>query len=205
MNWSILGFDYTPLDTKIAEKARSTAERIRERLKKTLEDLIEGGSDLLEVKEALPHGQFVAWLKAEFGWSERMAQNFMSVAERFKSAKFADLPIQPSAAYMLAAPAVPDEVRQVAIEKAEAGEEITFSAAKEIVAEAKKKGKKRPSRAHREARPAAGEVLERYRKQWNQKELAELAKQLREFADDLEKPAGSHQKEGEGMTMADAS
>jgi hypothetical protein len=29
------------------------------------------------------HGQFGPWLKAEFGWSEHSAQNFMSVAERF--------------------------------------------------------------------------------------------------------------------------
>jgi hypothetical protein len=143
----ILGFDYSPLESQVAEKARSTAERIRERLKKTLEDLIGVGSDLLEIKKELPHGQFGAWLKAEFGWSERTAQNFMSVAERFKSAKFAELPIQPSAAYLLAAPAVPDEARQVAIEKAEAGEEITFTTAKEIVAEAKKKRKPRRRKA----------------------------------------------------------
>jgi hypothetical protein len=58
----ILGFDYTPLDAKIAEQARSTADRIRERLTKTLEDLIEVGNDLLAVKEALDHGQFGAWL-----------------------------------------------------------------------------------------------------------------------------------------------
>jgi hypothetical protein len=183
----VLGFDYSLLDTKIAEQARSTADRIRERLKKTLADLIEVGNDLLVVKEALPHGLFLPWLRAEFGWSERTAQNFMSVAESFKSAKFADLPIQPSAAYLLAAPAVPDSARQVAIEKAEAGEEITFSSAKEIVAEAKKKGKKK-------AKPIPSEklglrlvsVLERYRERWNQKELAELARQLREFADELE-------------------
>ena len=48
-------FDYSPLDTKIAEQARSTADRIRERLKKTLEDLMEVGNDLLAVKERLCH------------------------------------------------------------------------------------------------------------------------------------------------------
>src|SRR5262249_46875962 len=64
----VLGFDYSPLDARVAEKARSTAERIRGRLRKTLEDLIEVGSDLLGVKEALPHGHFGRWLKAEFGW-----------------------------------------------------------------------------------------------------------------------------------------
>src|SRR5947208_15313192 len=84
----------------------------------------------LAVKEALEHGHFGPWLKAEFGWGERTAQNFMSVAERFKFAKIADLPIQPSAAYYLAAPSVPDEARQQAIERAEAGEEINTAVAK---------------------------------------------------------------------------
>jgi hypothetical protein len=104
----VLGFDYSPLDTKIAEQAGSIAVRIRERLKKTLEDLIEVGIHLLAVKDVLPHGQFLRWLKAEFGWSERTAQKFMNVAEKCKSADFAELPIQPCAAYLLAAPAVPD-------------------------------------------------------------------------------------------------
>lgn len=119
----------------------------------------------------------------------------MSVAESFKSAKYADLPIQPSAAYLLAAPAVPDEARQVTIEKAEAGEEITFTTAKAIVAEAKKKRKER-----RQAIPADKlgvrlvKVLERCKERWNQKELAELARHLREFADELEKPGRGTKK-----------
>lgn len=192
----VLGFDYSPLDTKIAEQARSIADRIRERLKKTLEDLIEVGTDLLAVKEALPHGQFLPWLKAEFGWSERTAQNFMSVAENFKSAKFAELPIQPSAAYLLAAPTVPDEARQVAIEKAEAGEAITFTTAKEIVAEAKKK--KRPKRQKSIPTEKLGlrlmKMLEKHKEKWKTDDLAELARHLREFADDLEKPSRGSKK-----------
>ncbi len=71
----------------------------------------------------------------------------MSVAERFKSAKLAELPIQARAAYLLAAPAGPDEARQVAVEKAEAGEEITFATARELVAEAKKKRRPRRQKA----------------------------------------------------------
>ncbi len=184
----VVGFNYDLLETKVAEQVRSRADRIREKVKKTVEDIIEVGNDLLTVKEALEHGHFGPWLKAEFGWSERTAQNFMSVAERFKSAKIADLSIQPSAAYFLAAPSVPDEARQVAIEKAEAGEQITFAAAKEIVAEAKKR---RPRRQ----KPVSGEklglrlvqVLERYKEQWNPDDLSELTRQLRDFADALEK------------------
>ena len=189
----VIGFNYDLLETKVADKVRTAADRIRERIKKTVEDIIEVGNDLLAVKEALPHGQFLPWLRAEFGWSERSAQNFMRVADKFKSAKIADLPIQPSAAYFLAAPSIPVEAREKAVEKAEAGEEITFAAAREIVAEARKK--KRPRR--QKTMPAdklAGRlvnVLERYRDRWDPKELAELARQLREFADSLDGQKGS--------------
>jgi len=184
----VVGFNYDLMEAKVAEQVRSSADRIRERVKKTVEDIIEVGNDLLAVKEALDHGQFGPWLKAEFGWSERSAQNFMSVAERFKSAKIADLPIQPSAAYFLAAPSVPDEARQVAVEKAEAGEEITVATAREIVAEAKKK--RRPRR--RKPLPADKlalrlvKALERYKERWNPDDLSELARHLREFADALD-------------------
>ncbi len=183
----VIGFNYDQLETKLADKVRNAADRIRERIKKTVEDIIEVGNELLAVKDTLPHGQFLPWLRAEFGWSERSAQNFMGVAEKFKSAKIADLPIQPSAAYLLAAPSVPDEARQKAVEKAEAGEEITFATAKEIVAEARKK--KRPRRQKTiPADKLAGRlvnVLERYRERWDPQELAELARQLRVFADSL--------------------
>ncbi len=134
----VVGFNYDLVETKIAEQARSTADRIRERLTKTLEDLIAVGNDLLAVKEALPHGQFGAWLRAEFGWAERTARNFMSVAEHFgKTARVAELTIDATAAYLLAAPSTPDEARQTAVERAEAGEHVTTAVAKEIVAETK--------------------------------------------------------------------
>lgn len=181
------------LETKVADKVRTAANRIRERMKKTVEDITEVGNDLLAVKEALPQGQFLPWLRAEFGWSERSAQNFMSVAEQFKSAKIADLPIQPSAAYFLAAPSVPDEARQKAVEKAEAGEEITFATAREIVAEVRKKKRPRRRKSMLSDKLAGRlvNVLERYRDRWDLKELAELARQLREFADSLDGQKGS--------------
>jgi len=110
----------------------------------------------------------------------------MSVAERFKSAKIADLSIQPSAAYFLAAPSVPDEARQVAVKKAQAGEEITVATAREIVAEAKKK--RRPRRQKAVPADKLGvrlvKMLRRYQERWPG-ELSELAKHLREFANGL--------------------
>lgn len=193
----VVGFDYSPLEAQVAERVRSSTEAIRQQVRNTMESAIQIGQELLTVKEALPHGQFLPWLQAEFGWAERTARNFMAVDEQFgKSAIIADLPIQPTAAYLLAAPSVPDEARQVAIKKAEAGEQITVAEAKEIVAEAKKK--RRPKRKKLVPTNKLGlrleKVLERYRERWNPDELAALARQLREFADALEKPEGGRKK-----------
>lgn len=41
------------------------------------------GQTLLEMKELLPHGQFMACVKAEFGWSQPWASQLMQVAEYF--------------------------------------------------------------------------------------------------------------------------
>jgi hypothetical protein len=48
------GFNYDLLETKVTDKLRSTADRIRDKVKKTLQDIIEVGNDLLAVKDALP-------------------------------------------------------------------------------------------------------------------------------------------------------
>ena len=69
----VVGFNYGLLETKVAEQAQAAAMRIREKAKRTIEDIIEVGKDLLAVKEALPHGAFGKWLSAEFDWGERMA------------------------------------------------------------------------------------------------------------------------------------
>src|ERR1051326_6685695 len=106
-------FDYSPLEKKVAEKVQSAAERIRQSMKRTIESIIEVGNDLIAAKEALPHGRFGHWLRAEFAWTERTAQNFIAVAERFgpKSEMISDLKIEPTAAYLLAAPSAPDQAR----------------------------------------------------------------------------------------------
>ena len=90
-------FDYGALDASTCEFVQDRTERIKTLVKRSGQDIIDIGQSLIEVKERLDHGQFLAWLEAEFHWSERTARNLMAVAERFKSAKFADLEIAPSA------------------------------------------------------------------------------------------------------------
>lgn len=185
----VVGFNYDILESPLADQVRASAQRIKEKVKRTIENIIEVGKELLAVKKALPHGHFLPWLKAEFGWTERTARNFMAVAERFgpKTEMISDLQITPTAAYALAAPSAPDEARQAAIERAEAGERITKGVAENILTKFRK-------RARRKGRTITADemgkrlfnALERYKELCDAEKRAELARQLREFADALE-------------------
>lgn len=61
----------------------SVADRIRRRTQRGVLMLVENGRDLMIVKEKMGHGRFGDWLKPEFGWSERTAQNYMNAAKAF--------------------------------------------------------------------------------------------------------------------------
>jgi hypothetical protein len=186
---SARGFDYAPLTTLVAEQVRITTTRIRQRITRTIEDIIAVGNDLLTVKNALPHGHFGPWLHLEFGWTDRTARHFMAVAEQFgpKTEMISDLSISPSAAYLLSAPSAPFEARQAALDRAQSGERITAGVATEIIGAARKK---KPLRA----RPQPWEkkwqrfshVVDRFRKTCDSKELSQFARLLRQLVNVLE-------------------
>jgi hypothetical protein len=188
------GFDYKPLQAKTAEKVKEAAERIKQTIKRTIEDIIAVGTELLMVKEALDHGKFGPWLRAEFGWTERTARNFMAVAERFgKTETISDLTIEPTAAYLLAAPSAPDEAREAAIERAEAGERINARVAKQILAKERRKPRKRRVSTEK-LKERLEKALTRFKDRWNEKDLAELVQKLREFAQKVEEGGGKGKK-----------
>lgn len=107
-------FDYTLLEEKSRMLVQIKAEAIKMRMKRTAEDIIAIGQDLLEVKQALRHGQFKGWVKAEFDMSYDTAINFMQVAKKFgeldefKSGNFPFL--SASVLYELAGPKMPDHI-----------------------------------------------------------------------------------------------
>jgi hypothetical protein len=118
-------------------------ERIRVRLRRTAEDIIEIGRDLLEAKRILPHGEFLPWLGRAFDMSERSAVRFMQCADRFasKSASVADL--SPQVLYLLAQPSTPSEA-VTAVTEAAKDKPVTHAEAKTIIADAK--GRQQPAR-----------------------------------------------------------
>ncbi|MEO5375091.1 MAG: DUF3102 domain-containing protein [Alphaproteobacteria bacterium] len=125
-------FDYGRLTPTIATDIRAAAERIRVRMKRTAEDIIEIGRDLITVKEKLDHGQFLPWISKEFGMKEDMAQNFMRVARRFGD----QIPNYSAFAptVLIALASAPPEVVTTIEDRAAAGESITVADVKAEIA-----------------------------------------------------------------------
>jgi phage N-6-adenine-methyltransferase len=129
---------YAGLDLETRIVVRQRTSEIKTLMQRTAHDLIEIGQKLVEVKARLSHGLFGAWLQAEFEWSERTAQRYMSVAQAFKSDTVSVLAnAEARALYLLAAPSTPESVREEAVQRAETGERLTYKAAREMVREHK--------------------------------------------------------------------
>jgi hypothetical protein len=132
----VSSFDYEGLDAEQRLVIQQRTGEIRERLKRSAQDIWEIGQKLTDVRSRLKHGQFEIWLKAEFGWSRRTAYNFINVYEAFgERANLAQIDIATSALYLLAAPSTPQEVRSGVLERAKAGETVTHKQLRQVLEE----------------------------------------------------------------------
>ena len=119
-------FDYEILAPDQRVMVQQRTGEIRERLRRSAQDIWEIGRKLVEVRSCLKYGQFDVWLKAEFGWSRRTAYNFINVYEAFQDcANLAQVDIATSVLYLLAAPSTPTEVREEVLQRAKAGDRVT--------------------------------------------------------------------------------
>jgi hypothetical protein len=152
-------FNYRTLEPDLAEKLQQQAERIRQRIGKTTEAIIEIGRDLLAVKQSLGHGHFVTWVETEVGISKRTAQVYMAAA-RFadgngKSAIVALLP--PTTLHRLTAKSAPEEVVDAVLSRVEAGQVVPDRAVATMIAETRAHQKKtngeQERREHQSKRP----------------------------------------------------
>ena len=117
------------------------ADSIRKLGSRVIADAIEIGRRLSECKQIVGHGNWLPWLKREFRWSERTARNFISVYEfvRRKSANLADLAIDISSVYLLAAPSAPEHAREAVLSRLESGEALSLAEVKRIVSNARER------------------------------------------------------------------
>jgi hypothetical protein len=114
-----LSYDYAAIPELHRELVQRAALDIRSRLRRTVEDMIEIGRQLNEVKALIP-GRFDQWVTAEFGMSRATASEFRNAADRFAE-NVQNLYLLPvSVVRRLAAPSVPDEAVAAVIAEAKA-------------------------------------------------------------------------------------
>jgi Protein of unknown function (DUF3102) len=118
---------------------REAADRIRFRLTHTVKGVIEIGRDLIAVKERLGHGKFLPWIDREFKMTDKSAERFMSVAERYGDKFDSVSNLTLTALYELAAPSTPEEVRTEVAKRVAAGESVTTAEVKELKNEIKER------------------------------------------------------------------
>ena len=173
----------SPAQAALAERA---AARIRDYQRTSTAEMLEVGKLLNEVKVALPHGAFGRWLESEVGWTQRTAQNYMRAAEVFagKSETVSHLP--PNTLYKLAAPSIPESVRETAIASIEDPARPPVADIHEMVERARQEAKeaaRQEAKARRKAKLSSEEVARgikaeerRRRKEEREREEREAAK-----------------------------
>ena len=153
-------FNYAELPTETALELRLSAERIRTRMKRTAEDIVEIGHELMTAKAALGHGNFYRWIHLEFGMTDSSAVKFMQVADRFLGKSVIITDFSPTILYMLAAPSTPETV----IEQVTLGEiSPNVKEVKAAIAEAKeqeRRAREAQERAEAQNRTLQQQLLE---------------------------------------------
>ncbi len=124
----------TSKDTKTLERHAVAIDRAKGR---HVESILEMGKHLAEAQELLANhhgGTFNAWIEERCGLERRTAYRYIAAFRVFSGCDNLSQLFDASAMYLLAAESTPEEALQDALERAESGERITYSTAKEIVA-----------------------------------------------------------------------
>ena len=109
---------YDQLDDGIQKEVWSKVGHIHGLSAEAGRQIVEVGKTLLEMKDMLPHGQFMDCIKAEFEWNQRWVNQLMQVAGRFVNwQSTANLPSSAQVLALLASSNADDATVQQAAEE----------------------------------------------------------------------------------------
>lgn len=111
------------------------AEKIRRLQADVQRGIIEIGFELIAAKNEIGHGNWTQWLKTEFQWTPRTAQNFMAIAERFGKNEI-DFVFKPTTLVQMLALPVGSEDEFIA-QQAESGKPVNEMSTREVKAAVK--------------------------------------------------------------------
>jgi hypothetical protein len=165
---------------------REAADRIRFRISRTVQDVIEIGRELIAVKNRLGHGNFLPWIDREFKMTDKSAERFMSVAEQFGDKFDSVSNLTLTALYELSATSTPDEVRTEVAERVAAGDSVTAAKVKALKDEIKERNKSlKKLQTQKTAADTENRILKRDLGQRDAK-LHELTQQLDNICGELQ-------------------
>lgn len=122
-----------------AAELREAAGRIKVLRNKATEHAVEIGRELLCVKAALPHGDFVNWVEKGCEFKIRMAQNFMRLARAADLNPELTAVMMPSTLRVYMSNSTPSTVRQLVKRRLEKGERVSRKDLQLAIAETKAK------------------------------------------------------------------
>jgi hypothetical protein len=112
-------------------------KRARSEGKRYIKTIVEIGKWLERVKARVGHGKFMPWVDKNFEFSVQTAENYIGLyqlAQRSKSKALLNLNLPAEALYVLARRNVPEPARIAVVKRVEAGEKLTASSVRAIVA-----------------------------------------------------------------------
>lgn len=136
---------------KLEDLARSILERDRLAVVYAHSQWLENGRDLLEAKAILVHGDFGEWCKRQLSYSPRTAQKLMQAADvwgPWLKSESGSVLLKPTIVYLLSAPSVSQEIREVYVPRVIAGEDVAVELRSAIKdqRDSEKKAKERRAR-----------------------------------------------------------
>lgn len=144
-----------------AGELADAADRILKLIVDAKSNMFKVGQEIVAIKAKLEHGDFGKWVKASLnGRTERTAQRYMSVVEKF-SGKYDTVSVLPTTIIQkLAAPTVPDALRDQVLAEIEAGNTPTSSATLSRITDAKDEQDKEKAESGKIARKTEGKTPE---------------------------------------------
>lgn len=135
--YAALRFDYNLVAEPDRLAVQDAAIDINRKHRRVLTDMIAIGRRLAEVRQLLPHGTFLAWLRAEFDLSQRTAYNMMGAGAVYNDdtrlQRVANL--SERAVYLLAAESTPEPARVEVEEQIErTGKPLTSIEVRQVIA-----------------------------------------------------------------------
>jgi hypothetical protein len=166
-----------PLSTKEMEEI---ADRIRARIRRTVEDIIESGRDLATVKDSMEFGEFTKWLDREFSMTDRTARNYMRAAAWAEGKTEIISDLSPTTLYLLAAPSTPKEIQAEVVSDLRSGKPVEVQRIKHRILDAKLKQRETAQAKWRNQRRKKEAIQRREREREREKHDAERQERERQ-------------------------